>query len=263
MKENQFPLANNGNTNLPIAITNREDGSSIASVKELHEFLDAGSDSNTWFKNQVIRCMLQEGVDFTQISGKSSGGRPSIDYAITIAAAKEISMMNGGEKGKQARQYFIECEKIAKEALKPAFDFTDPSTVLRLAQNWKDEADRREAAEIRVAEQQIKLLLQEPKVEFHDQIMLTEDGILITVIAKEFGWSATRMNKKLTDLKILYKAGETYVLHAKYQNLGYAKTKTHKYVDSEGKLHSAINLVWTQKGRFFIHETIKKLMQNS
>lgn len=146
---------------------------------------------------------------------------------------------------------------------KSRIDFTDPSTILQLAQNWKDEADRREAAEIMVAEQEIKLLLQEPKVEFHDQVMLTEDGILITVIAKEFGWSASRMNKKLIDLKILYKAGETYVLHAKYQNLGYAKTKTHKYVDSEGKLHSAINLVWTQKGRFFIHETIKKLMQNS
>ena len=55
--------------------------------------------------------MLINGEDFTQIYGESNGGRPSIDYAISLSAAKEIAMLNGGEKGKQARTYFIECER--------------------------------------------------------------------------------------------------------------------------------------------------------
>lgn len=98
-----------------IKITTNEQGSSVVSARDLHAYLGAGSNMNTWFKNQVDRAMLDEGLDFIQISEQSTGGRPLVDYAMTLSAAKEISMLNGGEKGKQARTYFIECEKIAKE----------------------------------------------------------------------------------------------------------------------------------------------------
>ena len=105
-----------------ITITTNEQGSSVVSARDLHAYLGAGSNMNTWFKNQVDRAMLEQGTDFIQISEQTSkgstGGRPSIDYALTLSSAKEISMLNGGEKGKQARTYFLECEKIAKESIK-------------------------------------------------------------------------------------------------------------------------------------------------
>lgn len=102
-----------------IKITTNEQGSSVVSARDLHAYLENPDNVNTWFKRQVEKAMLDEGIDFIAIlqqtpKGKT-GGRPSIDYAITLSAAKEISMLNGGEKGKEARQYFIECEKIAKE----------------------------------------------------------------------------------------------------------------------------------------------------
>lgn len=92
-------------------------GKQAVSARELHQFLEAGSNVNTWFKNQVERAMLIEGEDFIQISEQSTGGRPSTDYAISINSAKEIAMLNGGDKGKQARQYFIECEKQLQKSL--------------------------------------------------------------------------------------------------------------------------------------------------
>ena len=65
--------------------------------------------TNTWFKNQVDRAMLEEETDFIQISEQtpkgSTGGRPSIDYALTLSSAKEISMLNGGEKGMSSKNF--------------------------------------------------------------------------------------------------------------------------------------------------------------
>lgn len=108
-----------------IKITTNKQGLSVVSARDLHAYLENPDNVNTWFKRQVEKAMLEEGTDFIAISQQTpkgtTGGRPSIDYAITLSSAKEISMLNGGEKGKEARQYFIRCEKIAKEvkALSP------------------------------------------------------------------------------------------------------------------------------------------------
>ena len=91
-----------------------QNGKKVVSARELHAFLEAGSNVNTWFKNQVERAMLIENEDFVcvQISeSEGRGGQNKMDYAISINSAKEIAMLNGGDKGKQARLYFIECEK--------------------------------------------------------------------------------------------------------------------------------------------------------
>ena len=54
-------------------------------------------------------------VGFEQKSSKPSGGRPSQDHALTLDMAKEISMIQRTEKGKQARRYFIQVEKAYRK----------------------------------------------------------------------------------------------------------------------------------------------------
>jgi anti-repressor protein len=87
-----------------------QNGQKIVSARELHQFLEVETDFTTWCK-RMFEYGFEEGMDFTPILGKSTGGRPSMDYALTLDTAKEISMLQRSEKGKQARQYFIECEK--------------------------------------------------------------------------------------------------------------------------------------------------------
>lgn len=97
-----------------IKITTNDKGQQLVSARELHEFLEVKKDFTDWFKYRVAQYGFEENLDFTPILGKSTGGRPSKDFAIKIEIAKELSMVENNEKGKQARKYFIECEKIAK-----------------------------------------------------------------------------------------------------------------------------------------------------
>jgi len=86
-------------------------GKNVVSARELHQFLGNTDNVNTWFKRQAERAMLVENEDFISVAFLQPSGQNAIDYAISINSAKEIAMLNGGDKGKQARTYFIECEK--------------------------------------------------------------------------------------------------------------------------------------------------------
>lgn len=87
-----------------------KDGKQLVSARELHKGLQIGRDFSTWFK-AMCEYGFEQDIDFTPILGESNGGRPKIEYAITLDMAKEISMIQRNELGKKFRQYFIECEK--------------------------------------------------------------------------------------------------------------------------------------------------------
>ncbi len=85
------------------------------SAKELYKFLDVRTDYATWIK-RMIDCGFEENIDYIVFTKKGEnlnplGGRPSSEYFLTIDAAKEISMLQRSKKGKEARKYFIECER--------------------------------------------------------------------------------------------------------------------------------------------------------
>ncbi|MGK4109681.1 antA/AntB antirepressor family protein [Enterococcus cecorum] len=120
-----------------IKITTNENGEQLVSGRELHEFLEVTTPYTQWF-DRMKEYGFTENVDFIGLSQKSEkpqGGRPTIDHAMTLDMAKEISMIQRTEKGKQARQYFIEVEKQYKldtSSLSPELQFMN-SVVQSLA----------------------------------------------------------------------------------------------------------------------------------
>lgn len=79
--------------------------------RDLHSFLEAKARYNDWF-SRMCEYGFTEGVDFYSFLSKTSdGGRPATDHQLTIEMAKEICMLQRNEKGRQARQYFINLEK--------------------------------------------------------------------------------------------------------------------------------------------------------
>lgn len=94
--------------------TTRNGDDILVSGRELHEFLEVESNYTTWFDRMTDYGFTTE-IDFIPILEKSSGGRPKQDHAMKLDMAKEISMIQRTEKGKQARQYFISVEKEYKQ----------------------------------------------------------------------------------------------------------------------------------------------------
>lgn len=80
-------------------------------ARDLHEFLEVGRDFSTWIKDRIEEYGFVEDQDFSPILGKSTGGRPSNDYFLTLDTAKELAMVERNDKGRQVRQYFIDCEE--------------------------------------------------------------------------------------------------------------------------------------------------------
>ena len=106
-------------------------GQQAVSARELHQFLESKQEFSNWIKNRIKQYDLIENIDFIRLpdqtnfdlinlsnqNKKRGGDRRSIEYALSISAAKELAMVENNYRGKQARRYFIEVEKRAKEAL--------------------------------------------------------------------------------------------------------------------------------------------------
>lgn len=106
-------------------------------ARELHTFLEITSKFADWIKNRIKECKFRENIDFIGFSKfLEKGGRPSIEYYLTLDMAKHLSMIERNDKGHQARAYFIECEKRAKQVVTPQMNLAsaleDPLFVKKL-----------------------------------------------------------------------------------------------------------------------------------
>ncbi len=121
----------------------------------------------------------------------------------------------------------------------------------------KEEREKNKKLEesVAVKTQQISEMI--PKASYYDVVLNCKDLVSISTIAKDYGWSAKKMNKTLHEKGIQFKQRETWLLYQKYAEKGYTSTKTHTYLDSEGQ-HTKVHTYWTQKGRLFIYDLLKK-----
>ena len=122
----------------------------------------------------------------------------------------------------------------------------------------KEERERRKTLETTIAIQEQQIAELQPKASYYDVVLNCKDLISIGKIAKDYGWSARKMNEYLHEKGVQYKQGKTWLLYQKHASYGYTSTKTHVYHGDDGAEHAAEpHMYWTQKGRLFIYDLLK------
>jgi len=190
------------------------DGKYVQAVdaRELHEFLESKQEFAHWIKGRVKHYGFTQGIDFTTFDNSVKAETTYIntkEYILTIDMAKEISMVERNEKGKQARTYFIDCERKAKAiATDPSAALNDPATMRGLLLTYSEKVL---ALESKVDEQA-------PKVSGFDLISDADGSLCITDAAKTLQTRPKDLFLKLSACNWIYRrAGGSHWIGYQYQ----------------------------------------------
>lgn len=129
----------------------------------------------------------------------------------------------------------------------------NPDMAIAALQKLKEERQLRLKAQEEVAQKNQIIQELQPKASYYDLVLQNKSLVAISVIAKDYGMSAKKMNKILHELKIQFKQGNTWLLYQKYAGKGYTQSKTHTIDADYSKMHT----YWTQKGRLFLYDLLK------
>ena len=173
---------------IPIATLTLQGGAvQTVNARDLHSFLGAGKDFSAWIKGRIEPYRFKQETDFTmEITAPQNGGAGKrgkrLDYHLSLDMAKELSMVERNEKGRETRRHFIDCERRAKEKAShlPAVDlsaFNIPKTLpgaLRPAADQQDQID----------EQKQQIADMAPKAEGFERIAQANGSLCVTAAAK-------------------------------------------------------------------------------
>lgn len=169
---------NNGDYAMQLpTIQQNTDLQQAVSARELYNFLQPSERFSNWFDRQ-LQYGFTHGQDYLGCEVFNTLARQTLqDFLISVDMAKEVSMIQRSDKGKQARQYFIECERKAKQPQIPQ----SYAEALQLA-----------------ADQAKQLELAAPKVNAYDKLIDSTHLKSVGDVAKSIGLkSAQALNKKL------------------------------------------------------------------
>jgi anti-repressor protein len=214
-----------------IRIENK-DGINFVNARELHTVIESGRDFSTWITEKIEKYGFLEGQDFSTNLGKSTGGRPSKEYHLSVNMAKELAIVENNQNGKEIRQYLIKIET----------SWNTPEMImaraLQLANKTIDDYRNRAIS----AERKNAVLMHVTKT------------YTASEIAKEIGMrSAQELNQSMEDCKIQYKQNGTWLPYAQYADRGFFDIKQMEL--DNGKVIYDRRI--TQIGREFLLEQFK------
>lgn len=191
------------------------------SARDLHEFLEVVTDYRHWFP-RMCEYGFTESIDYTPvIFDHPQNGQPTKDYQLTIEMAKEICMLQRNEKGRQARQYFINLEKA----------WNTPEMVMSRALKMAENTIR--SLKLTNSQLTVENQIMQPKADYFDELV---DRNLLT----SFRETAKQLDTKEKEF------------------IAFLLEKRYIYRDKKGKLMPYAD---KNKGLFEIKETFNEKTQ--
>lgn len=238
-----------------LIISNLDSADMKVSGRHLHMFLQVKTEYMKWVERYFEPFGFIEGVDYSSnLTNRSDGkaGKPQTNHELTLDMAKELCMLQRTDRGKEARQYFIQVEK----------EWNSPEKLMAralLAANKQLEFKSQQVKELTETCSQQQQVIGElkPKADYVDKILKSDSLVTITQIAKDYGMSGQGMNKVLHDLHIIYSCNKQWLLYSQHQAKGYTFSETVDIPREDGTTKVVMNTKWTQKGRLFLYNLLK------
>jgi len=218
--------------------------------RDLHMFLEIETPYPKWF-SRMCEYGFTENIDFNtdkkvrlQKEGNRNVNREVVDHSLTIEMAKQLCMLARNDKGRQAREYFIEVEKEWNSPEKVM------SRALKIANNVINEQ------KVIIAQQEQQIAEFQPVRDYVDEILSSTSTLTTTQVAADYDLSARALNKILHEAKLQRNVNGQWILYKDEMGKGYTKSETFTFTRTDGRLDSKIQTKWTQKGRLRIHEIL-------
>ena len=188
------------------------------------------------------------------------------NFALT---SREVVQPNGGTRN-------VPCYSLTKtECLYVATKFNDEARA-KLVLRWKQLEEEKQKAEMqpmtdleimcratlilkRSLEEKERLIADlQPKADYADEVLDSVDCLTMTQVAKGLGMTVHDLTTRLLQDSIIYEQSGQYMLYAPYARRGLATCRTHTHRDLFGTVRTRTYLVWTEKGKQFIHQLFKQ-----
>lgn len=205
-----------------------------------------------------IRNLLEQGVgqsNFGESSYINSQNKEQPCYELT---KKGCLILASGYDALLREKIINRWEELELQHRNGGFQIPQTlSEALMLAAEQTKQLEQAKAEKLLLEEktraQEVVIMEQAPQVDYCQRVLSSESTYTVTQIAKEFGWGAETLNRKLKELGVQYKQNGQWLLKAKYQNKGYTASITREYKDSQGRQRTSQQTVWRETGRRFIH----------
>ena len=197
-----------------------------------------------------------------KVAQPNGGERDVPCYELTKTECLYIATKFNDEARARLILRWEELERQQRSSVTQLPNFQNPADAARA---WAELYEQRllEAKRADEAESQVLALTQEiesmqPKVSYYDSILASKSTVLTTQIAQDYGMSAITFNKTLNELAIQRKVNGQWILYAPFLGMGYVQSKPVTITHTDGFQSVKYNTEWTQKGRLFLYEQLKK-----
>jgi anti-repressor protein len=225
MGNSPMPANTGANDNVVIPLTDN-DGVQAVMGRDLYDFLGVETEYRHWFP-RMVEYGFEEGKDYVvkndRVQDSLGRSRERTNHVVSLDMAKEISMIQRTDKGKQARQYFIECERRAKQPTVNGAELTRME-LIQIAMNAETERLQLEAKNKEL----------EPKADAYDEFIDATGKYNIGTVAKMFGKGQNWLFRELRNAGVLISKGA--MRNTPYQQyMHHFEVKAHTFERSNGE----------------------------
>lgn len=202
------------------------------------------------------------GGNFSRVEYKDAKGEMRPCFELTKTECLYVATKFNDEARAKLVIRWEQLENEERSSITQLPDFANPAEAARAwALEYEQkmiEAKRADDAEQQVVQLSEKIETMQPKVTYYDMILRNMSTVTVTQIAQDYGMSAKGLNNVLREIGVQRKVNGQWILYASYLGEGYVQSKPVDITRSDGSRTVKYNTEWTQKGRLFLYDELKK-----